>query len=111
MALKDKVVIITGGAMGIGRYNARQFASAGAKLAIVDIAPMETVASEVAEKSFGLDDTPGSFMRKGQSGYLLIQLFQSTRPERASRALTLICPRFEVVRLMDFQPYNQFFPQ
>ena len=51
MALKDKVVIITGGAMGIGRYNARQFASAGAKLAIVDIAPMEAVASEAAENS------------------------------------------------------------
>ena len=49
MAIKDKVVIITGGAMGIGRYNARQFAAAGAKLAIVDIAPMENVASEVAE--------------------------------------------------------------
>ena len=49
MAVKDKVVIITGGAMGIGRYNARQFAAAGARLAIVDIAPMEDVASEVAE--------------------------------------------------------------
>ena len=34
MAVKDKVVIITGGAMGIGRYNARAFAAAGAKLAI-----------------------------------------------------------------------------
>jgi len=50
MAIKDKVVIITGGAMGIGRYNARVFAEAGAKLAIADIAPMETVASEVAER-------------------------------------------------------------
>ena len=49
MAVRDKVVIITGGAMGIGRYNARAFAAAGAKLAIVDVAPMETVASEVAE--------------------------------------------------------------
>ncbi|WP_218777278.1 hypothetical protein, partial [Pseudomonas aeruginosa] len=25
--------------------------------------------------------------------------------------LPLICPRLVVVRLMDFQPYNQFFPQ
>ena len=48
MAVKDKVVIITGGAMGIGRYNARAFAAAGAKLAIADVASMETVASEVA---------------------------------------------------------------
>ena len=49
MAVADKVVIITGGAMGIGRYNARLFAAAGAKLAIADVASMENVASEVAE--------------------------------------------------------------
>ena len=48
MAVKDKVVIITGGAMGIGRYNARAFAAAGAKLAIADVTSMETVAGEVA---------------------------------------------------------------
>ena len=34
-------------------------------------------------------------MRKGQSGYLLIRLFQSTRPERASRALT---PNLSAIR-------------
>ena len=50
MPVKDKVVIITGGAMGIGRYNARAFAEAGARLAIADIAPMEAVAAEVAER-------------------------------------------------------------
>ena len=50
MAVRDKVVVITGGAMGIGRYNARVFAEAGAKLAIADLAPMETVAAEVAER-------------------------------------------------------------
>ena len=50
MPVKHKVVIITGGAMGIGRYNARTFAEAGARLAIADIAPMETVAAEVAER-------------------------------------------------------------
>lgn len=50
MPVKDKVVVITGGAMGIGRYNARVFAEAGARLAIADIAPMETVAAEVAER-------------------------------------------------------------
>lgn len=34
-------------------------------------------------------------MRKGQSGYLLIQLFQSTRPERANRAFT---PNLSAIR-------------
>ena len=52
MAIKDKVVIITGGAMGIGRYNARVFAEAGAKLAIADIAPMETVSCTVGRIKF-----------------------------------------------------------
>lgn len=47
MALRGKVVIITGGAKGIGRYNARLFAAEGAKLAIADIAPMDTVTAEV----------------------------------------------------------------
>jgi len=47
MAIKDKVVIITGGAKGIGRYNARLFAAEGARLAIADIAPMDTVVKEV----------------------------------------------------------------
>jgi 3-oxoacyl-[acyl-carrier protein] reductase len=56
MSIKDKVVIITGGAMGIGRYNARTFAAAGAKLAIADVASMETIASEVA--SLGAEVLP-----------------------------------------------------
>ena len=49
MVLKDKVVIITGGGKGIGRYNARLFAAEGAKLAIADIADMTTVVKEVQD--------------------------------------------------------------
>jgi meso-butanediol dehydrogenase/(S,S)-butanediol dehydrogenase/diacetyl reductase len=45
--VQDKVVIVTGGAMGIGRHIARTFARAGAKLAIADIAPFDNVVADV----------------------------------------------------------------
>ena len=35
--LQDKVVVVTGGAKGIGRYMARGFAQEGAKVAIGDM--------------------------------------------------------------------------
>jgi 3-oxoacyl-[acyl-carrier protein] reductase len=47
MSLSDKVVVITGGAQGVGRYVARTFAAEGAKVAIADIGPMETISNEV----------------------------------------------------------------
>ena len=50
MSLVGKVVIITGGAKGIGRYNARLFAEAGARVAIADIEPMGTVTAEVEQR-------------------------------------------------------------
>ena len=49
MAVNDKVVIITGGAQGVGRYVARTFAKEGARLVVADIAPMDTVVGEVEE--------------------------------------------------------------
>ena len=47
MSVEGKVVVITGASQGVGRYVARTFASAGAKVAVADIAPTETVVSEV----------------------------------------------------------------
>jgi NAD(P)-dependent dehydrogenase (short-subunit alcohol dehydrogenase family) len=47
MTIQDKVVVITGGAKGIGRYNARLFAAQGAKLAIADFDSMATVTKEI----------------------------------------------------------------
>ncbi len=48
--LEGTTVIITGGAMGIGRYMSHTFAEAGANLVIADIASTEEVAAEVAER-------------------------------------------------------------
>lgn len=37
MDLKDKVVVITGGAGGLGLAMAQNFAQAGAKIALIDV--------------------------------------------------------------------------
>jgi NAD(P)-dependent dehydrogenase (short-subunit alcohol dehydrogenase family) len=42
-------VIVTGGAQGVGRFVARTFAVEGAKVAIADIAPTDTVVGEITE--------------------------------------------------------------
>ena len=49
MTVQGKVVIITGGAQGVGRYVARTFAAEGAKVAVADIAPTETVVREIEQ--------------------------------------------------------------
>ncbi|MBM2810776.1 MAG: dehydrogenase [Chloroflexi bacterium] len=43
------MVVITGGAQGVGRYVARTFAAEGARVAIADIAPAETVVAEIEQ--------------------------------------------------------------
>ena len=48
MSLEGKVVIITGGAAGVGRFVAGTFAAAGARLAIADVSPMDAVGEEVS---------------------------------------------------------------
>jgi 3-oxoacyl-[acyl-carrier protein] reductase len=50
MRFKDKVVMVTGGAAGIGRVTAEAFAREGAKLAICDVNPE---AGEAALKALG----------------------------------------------------------
>ncbi len=50
MRFKDKIVMVTGGAAGIGRVTAEAFAREGAKLAICDVNPQ---AGETAAQALG----------------------------------------------------------
>ena len=52
MTVKDKVVLITGGAAGIGKATAERFAAAGAKLVICDV---NEQAGDVVVRSLGPD--------------------------------------------------------
>jgi len=52
MYLKDKVAIVTGGAMGIGRAMAEGLASEGASLVIADVAGADAAAKEMNQKGF-----------------------------------------------------------
>ena len=49
MTVQGKVVVITGGAQGVGRYVSRTFAAEGARVVVADIAPTDTVVSEVEQ--------------------------------------------------------------
>jgi len=50
MYLKEKVAIVTGGAMGIGRAMAEGLASEGANIVIADVAGAEEAAEEMSQK-------------------------------------------------------------
>jgi len=67
--LKDKVVVVTGGARGIGNALSRRFAAEGAKVAIFDVLESEaqSLASELSDathvRGYGIDITDLSVVR------------------------------------------------
>ena len=48
---QDKVVVITGGAAGIGKCIAEEFAKAGAKVCVIDKAPGDHYVGDISDKS------------------------------------------------------------
>ena len=60
---QDKVVVITGGAGGIGKCIADQFREAGARVCVIDCAPGEHYVGDIADKSV-LEDFAQSLIER-----------------------------------------------
>ena len=84
MRLKDKVAIVTGAAMGIGRACAERFASEGAKIVLSDVDAAK--GEEVAEAI----QAGGAEVLKQQAYYVLtaIQGWRGDRARQVHRSLT-----------------------
>ena len=76
MSVSGQVVVITGGAQGIGRFVARTFAAEGAKLVIADIAPMETVANEISQLEAEVLTVPTDVTEESQVQSLMDQVYR-----------------------------------
>lgn len=53
MRFQEKVVVITGGAQGLGAYYAKRFAKEGAKVALCDVLDCTPIASEIGDTAYG----------------------------------------------------------
>jgi 3-oxoacyl-[acyl-carrier protein] reductase len=67
------VVVITGAAKGIGRYVARTFAEEGARLVLADVAPLDTVVSEIEGRGAEVLPIPTDVRDEAQVAELMRQ--------------------------------------
>ena len=107
--VEGKVVVVTGGAMGIGRWLARTFAKEGARLAIADVAPMDNVLSGGAGARRRGHRRPHQRLRRGRgalahgtrsTGATGASTCSSTT-QPSSRTSTSGAPRWPRIRDMD----------
>ena len=77
---QDKVVIITGGASGIGRVSALRFAAEGAKVVIWDIDKVRA------------DATRGEI--EGAGGQTIVAIVNTTQPEQVAAAAKAVYDQF-----------------
>jgi NAD(P)-dependent dehydrogenase (short-subunit alcohol dehydrogenase family) len=71
--IEGKVVLVTGAAMGIGRYIAHTFAQAGAQLVVADVAPLEKVSDEIRAMDAAVLSVPTDVRDEGQVRALVDQ--------------------------------------
>ena len=71
MDFKDKVVVVTGGAHGIGKAIADSFQKEGATVEIIDIAPGNHFVGDISKKEV-LEEFAASVIQKhGHADYLI----------------------------------------
>lgn len=72
--LEGRVVLVTGGSQGIGRYIAHRFAQEGAHLAIADIRPMDNIEEELRQMEAEVLTVPADVTSEDQVQELMRQV-------------------------------------